>query len=184
MPHRFKCITDRQIDGVECVAPPTNLRGWWQKLSLFKPGVADELNLYLDLDVVVIDSLDELVERYSFKPMATAWNWAQSGHGGCQSSVMLWGGQDAHKLYNEFDHSIAHWPPINRPPILWGDQEHITVCRDNGFPVTEIEKGLIVSYKYHCRQEKKPPSNARVVVFHGKPDPHECPEQWIRDAWY
>jgi len=181
--HRFVCISDRHIDGIDTIGPPTNLQGWWQKLSLFKAGVAGETNLYLDLDVVVTGSLDELVARYSDKPLATPWNWARSGHGGCQSSVMLWGGKDAYTIYDEFPHEIAHWPPINKPPILWGDQEFITTRRHNGFPVTQIDADLVKSYKYHAKPMGRVPDNCRVVVFHGKPDPHECSEQWIKDAW-
>ncbi len=195
VPHRFICITDfplnpggypqaelLEADDIEWLKPPTDLPGWWGKLGLFKPGFATGMNLWLDLDVVITGSLDILVD-YLPCALATPWNWAQSGHGGCQSSVMLWYGDGPRSIYDSFDHSDAHWPPRNDNGKLWGDQEWITVCRDNGFPVTEIEPGLVVSYKYHCRTEGKSPDNARVVVFHGEPNPSDCHEQWIKDAW-
>ena len=81
--HRFVCMSDQPIDGITTVLPPTDLQGWWAKLGLFCEGFADEHNLYLDLDVIVTGSLDSLVTRYCNEPLATPWNWAQSGHGGC-----------------------------------------------------------------------------------------------------
>ena len=35
VPHQFKCITDRQIEGVECIPPINDLPGWWGKTNLF-----------------------------------------------------------------------------------------------------------------------------------------------------
>jgi len=193
IPYRFVCITDKANDtefrrvqsmlGVEYMQPPTDYQGWWGKLGLFKQGIAHGQNLWLDLDVVITGSLDTHVEEYGDKYLAMPWNWAKSGHGGCQSSVMLWYGPAVHSIYNSFDPANAHWPPRNDGGKLWGDQEWITVCRDNGFPVTQIDESYVKSYKYHCKQEKAPPSNARVIVFHGKPDPHECSEEWIKEAW-
>ena len=180
LPHRFVCLTDRQIDGVETHPQVEDWPGWWQKISLFKPGVCDEYNLYLDLDVVVTSSLDDMVGRYRDSNFAAANNWAVSGHGGIQSSVMLWkGGLGCHAewIYRFFDPAIAHWPPINRPPILWGDQEHMTILRDQGkLNHTPIDPPLIRSYKYHCRDGL--PTDCRVVVFHGEPKPRSVTADW------
>jgi len=113
IPHQFVCITERDIPFVPVtLKPPTPWPGWWGKLGLFKPGVATERNLWLDLDVVITGSLDELVERYSDCELACPANWAQSGHGGCQSSVMLWNGK-LNKPFEMFDSHDARWPPVN-----------------------------------------------------------------------
>jgi hypothetical protein len=40
----------------------------------------------------------------------------------------------------------------------------------------------VVSYKYHCRTTGKLPDNARVVSFHGKPDPSEVSDAWVKKA--
>ena len=178
IPHRFVCITDREIKGVYCVPPPDDLPGWWGKISLFKPGFATDQNLWLDLDVVITDNLDELVTRYADCALATPWNWAQSGHGGCQSSVMLWYGSGPLPIYNAFNPAIAHWPARNEPGILWGDQEFITQQRDAGFPVTQIEPGMVKSYKYHCQNGL--PLNTKIVVFHGSPKPSEVKASWYQ----
>ena len=95
--------------------------------------------------------------------------------------MMYWEGNSAQIIYDEFDPAIAHWPPINQPPILWGDQEHCTVLRDAGKLQCEyFSKTDIVSYKYHCRQGL--PDGAKVVIFHGKPNPADVNDQWVKEA--
>lgn len=182
IPHRFRCIADHDIDGVETVDPPTDYPGWWGKIGLFKPGfVTLGPNLWLDLDVVITGSLDPLVRLYGNTAFAAAKNWAQSGHGGVQSSVMIWdGGAHAQQIYNLFNPDNAHWPPVNQPGKLWGDQEFITTLRDKGLlQVSHIREQWVRSYKYHCRQGL--PEDCRVVVFHGSPNPGD-PE--VNESWF
>lgn len=182
IPHRFVCITDRQIEGVECIRPINDLPGWWGKLNLFSWDVCADRNLYLDLDVVIVDSLD-WVDDFRKCSLAMPWNWAQSGHGGCQSSLMIWGKNYNNKqIFDLFDHSQAHWPPINKPGVLWGDQEWCTHLRDAGkVQVNQITPKHVISYKYHCRHGL-PNQGESVIVFHGDPKPSDpsVNEQWFR----
>lgn len=176
IPHRFRCITEHAIEGVDTVAPPTDLPGWWGKIGLFKPGFTASQNLWLDLDVVIVGSLTPLVKRYHSRVLAAPWNWAASGHGGIQSSVMLWKAEHPNGIYDSF---------MQRPDEimarLHGDQEYLTELRDGGLPVTEIKSELVRSYKYHCKQGV--PEGAAVVCFHGKPDPHEVQDAWVKECW-
>lgn len=167
-PHTFRCVAQ------------SDLPGWWGKVRLFE--MSKERNLWLDLDVVITGSLDNLVTPTN--NLRIAKNWANSGYGGCQSSVMYWEG-DAHKTISaEFDPAIAYWPPRNDPGVLWGDQEWITQLRDEGrVQVEYFNQDEVVSYKYHCRG-KAVPKGAKVVVFHGKPNPSEVTEKWVNNARY
>jgi len=178
LPHEFICITE------------SDLLGWWAKVRLFGSN-SRARNLWLDLDVAITGSLDGLVVPLS-SDIRTGKNWAQSGHGGCQSSVMYWEG-DACKIINdEFDPAIAHWPPRNEPGVLWGDQEWITQLRDEKRLAVEYFSPVdVVSYKYHCRDVMSVgpgharaglPNGAKVVVFHGKPRPYEVSDKWVMDA--
>lgn len=180
VPHRFVCITDEAVDGVATMPPPEKYPGWWAKVGLFKRGVATGHNLFLDLDVVVTGSLDDLVKTYRAEPLAMPSNWARSGHGGCQSSVMLWNDcAMTRKIYEQFDPRIAHWPPINQPGVLWGDQEWITELRNKGeIQVTPMRADWIKSYKYHCTNGLPP--DTRVVVFHGDPKPPQVGASWFQ----
>lgn len=177
--HRFVCVTVREIEGVECVPPINDLPGWWGKVNLFSFNVMDEMNLYLDLDVVITGDLTELVQKYQKSALAMPTNWAQSGHGGCQSSLMIWKkNYNVRQVYDLFDPSIAHWPPVNKPGVLWGDQEWITKLRDQDrIQVTPIDPAWVKSYKYHCRGGL--PADTRVVVFHGEPKPSGVREPWF-----
>ncbi len=182
LPYWFVCITEKQIEGVTCMLPPVPWPGWWGKLGLFKPGISTEHNLFLDLDIVLTSNLEAMVEKYRDSHIACAKNWAQSGHGGCQSSVMLWkGGKgcQAEFIYRSFDPKDAHWPPINQPGYKWGDQEHITELRDEGrLAVTHFDEHLIKSFKYHCRNGL--PQGCVAVVFHGDPKPANVNESWFQ----
>ena len=167
IPHKFNCIVE------------SDLPGWWGKVRLFNEN-SRERNLWLDLDTVITGSLDGLVEPLD-KGIRIAKNWAQSGYGGCQSSVMYWEGDNGRIINDEFDPSIAHWPPRNEPGILWGDQEWITQLRDEGrIEVEYFSPDDVVSYKYHCQNGL--PKGAKVAVFHGKPKPSEVKDTWVSEA--
>lgn len=177
-PHRFRVISDRAIPGVDVVPADPELPGWWQKVRLFAPGIAEPggVNLYVDLDSVVVDDLEPMVEQHAEDLLAMPRNWARSGHGGCQSSVMIWRGGAFPEL--AADLTVEH------RQRLWGDQEWITE-RIGPARVAAIAHPQVVSYKYHCRGLAGPPAGARVVTFHGKPDPHECLGEaaWIAMHW-
>jgi hypothetical protein len=121
-----------------------------------------------------------MVQRYASEPLAMPLNWAASGHGGCQSSVILWSGCEmTRRIYDEFDPAIAYWPPRNDGGKLWGDQEWITHLRDTGrIRVTPIDAG-IYSYKYHVRG-KGLPHGSKIIVFHGEPKPPDVKESWFQ----
>ena len=141
-------------------------------------------NLWLDLDVTITSSLDGLVLPLRGSQLRIAKNWAQSGHGGCQSSVMYWEGTSAQIIYDSFDHNDAVWPPVNNTfwdngQVKWGDQEWITYLRDTGkLDVEYFDKQDVVSYKYHCRNGL--PKGSKVQVFHGRPKPSEVADEWIK----
>jgi hypothetical protein len=174
--HRFQCLSDREIEGVNCVTPEENWPGWWSKLLLFR--YAAGFNLYFDLDTVIVGNLDSLISKTLSMPA----NWAQSGHGGCQSSVMAWG-----QPYTAIPDSF-HVEQLEAPRDgncgayrgLWGDQELITELYGNpGCDRIEAMQG-IVSYKYHCQNGL--PDNAKVVCFHGEPKPAQVSDSWVIEA--
>lgn len=202
-PFRFICLSDRQRPGVFCYIPQKILPGWWSKLLVFEAGqsvYSQTQHLYFDLDVVITGSIDALASDVLSMPA----NWAQSGHGGCQSSVMAWS-RDYGWLADAFDVALLSEPANGNygyygPDRLWGDQEFITsklgdpggidvsANGDSGKryvagPDTGVVKMTgIYSYKYHCRDRGGPPNDARVVCFHGEPKPNDVSEQWVIDA--
>ncbi len=156
VPHQFKCLTDHNLPGIDTVKPQKGWPGWWGKLELFD--VADGPSLYFDLDVVITGDIDYLV-YYTRHEFAAPENWALSGHGGIQSSVMAWNGEwKLPALLFDYDRDHER---------LWGDQEFLWELRSDNW----VRIGSVGSYKYHCAHGK--PDWMRIIVFHGKPDPHE-----------
>lgn len=186
IPHVFNCITEHAIEGVGTMAPVHPLPGWWIKTSLFSPEVSSGRNLWLDLDVCITGSLNDLIAPLNGHQVRIAKNWAQSGHGGCQSSVMYWEGASAQIIHDEFDPQDAHWPPRNdlcwdNGQVQWGDQEWATYLRDTGrLEVEYFEFQHVQSYKYHCRAGL--PAGTRVAVFHGKPKPADVADDWVKQC--
>ena len=176
-PFRFRCLSDREIPGIDCLIPTENWPGWWAKLLLFRYSAGP--CLYLDLDVVITGNLDRLLSD----TLSTPANWAQSGHGGCQSSVMAWDG-DYSFIADSFDINQLAEPERGNcgaygAQKLWGDQEFITaVMGEPGDYIVPMQH--IYSYKYHCRESL--PADASVVCFHGEPKPEQVSDEWVHKA--
>ena len=145
LPHYFHVITS------------SDKPGWWAKIDLFKPGLFDDRVLYLDLDVTVVGSLDDLVNYPlgSFTAMRDGLNrWM------INSSVMVWNAGEQDHIYKQF-----------RPEVMdqfHGDQDWINkVGISSKFPSRWIH-----SWKYDLDRGKKDPDpDARVIVYHGKTKP-------------
>lgn len=164
--HEFKCITTQRLPGITTRNPPVSYQGWWSKIGLFAPQVATGPSLYFDLDVVITGNLDYLVP-FTEGTFAAPANWAMSGHGGIQSSVMAWKG-NWHLPYESFNYPVDS-------ERLWGDQEFLwELLGDDWKKIPGVG-----SYKYHCRTNTSIPDWLKVAAFHGKPDPHEVTSGWM-----
>lgn len=169
-PHKFFCITSAELPDINTIEPAVDWPGWWQKLQLWRLNYGP--SLYFDLDVVITGPLDYLLP-FTQHAIAAPANWAQSGHGGIQSSVLVWNGNNPHPYFL----AKQQWPEISER--LWGDQEFLTEVYGDNY----VKLPRIYSYKYHC-MGKPLPKDCSVVCFHGKPDPHEVNEAWINTQQY
>lgn len=166
-PHRFICFTDNARD-LECETRqlPIGLEGWWNKVALFSPGAQLQgRTLYLDLDVVITGSLDELVNREGSWIIKDWWQPCFN------SSVMLWDGGTKQHLWHELTHADV--------VRLHGDQDWIT---ERGGDWQTFPSELCVSYKANNCQAGIP-DGAIIVVFHGRPKPHEVNHEWVERLW-
>ena len=195
--HEFFCLSDHIVDGVDTIAlperilPSSKFEGWWVKPWLFSrdafQGVeplrrsfpAGARVLYLDLDVVITGDLEILVKQWAADPLTMIFNFGPNRpHCAHNSSVMLWTAGDL-RLFPIWELYEADADRIMK--TLHGDQCWIwRVLRND---IANFPRDYISSYKYDCRPNKKPDPQARVVVFHGDPKPHQCREDWIRDHW-
>ena len=193
IPYEFVCITDRKQEelpeGIRAIPTPianehcrgTNSygdgKGWWAKVGLFKPGLFGDAQriMYLDIDVVICGSLDSIA--CSQDPFCMIENFGPNkAHAGHNSSCVVWTPSErTDDIYNKFSPQVTD--------ELHGDQCWIwRVMRDD---IHNYPKSWCVSYKYekagiawqHANQQ------TAVIVFHGKPDPHEVRDPVVVNNW-
>jgi uncharacterized Rossmann fold enzyme len=164
-PFDFVCLTDNPEgldEHIKTVELKSELKGWWNKIELFNPALFTKGRiLYLDLDVCITGSLDELADSHGI-----IFDWHLPTY---NSSVMVWKAGDHSDVYTKFTHEIAD--------KYHGDQDWITELA--GWPI--LPANWCVSYRSHAQDW--PPASAKVVCFHGDPKPHEFPSKWVKSIW-
>jgi len=181
LPHRFVCLTDDPA-GIDCETMPIvpNLPTWWGKLTLFGHPVPGRI-LYLDLDTVIVGSIDAFAAYDGpfclIKPFYRDRGFA--------SGVMSIGPEFGRPVWEKFARNpqaaIDSCRRYADPPWNNGDQRWLELTVQRADYWQDVLPGQLVSYKVHCAAG--PPAGARLVCFHGKPDPHEVADPWVRENW-
>lgn len=172
VPFGFACLTD-DPEGlhhdIRIIEKPSNAWGWWCKLALFKQGTFAGRVLYLDLDTLLLDNLDDLA-RYD-GPLACL---------GCaRANRMFWSGVLAWEA-GKYDFIWTEWLRAGQP-ILGGDDEWMErITHSRAVRLQRQFKGFY-SYNFHKCQNAVP-GDARLIYFGGKPKPHDA-SYWAREAW-
>jgi hypothetical protein len=194
-PHRFLCFTDdaEGLDpGVETAPlPPIELAPEhamkpWRKIGLFNARLADLSGpaLFLDLDVVVVGGLDAFFDH---EPGAFCIirNWTRPERRVGNSSVYRFEvGADSYVL-DRF-RSAPHQDWIDRY------RNSQTFLSDSVRDIRFWPAEWCVSFKKHClprwprRLVETPrlPEGARIVVFHGLPNPEDAAEGRWPSVWW
>lgn len=182
-PHRFVCFTDNptgldaDIDAkpLPVVRDAEKYGPFWRKLGIFSAPLADLRGpvLWLDLDVVIVDSLDCLFDHPGEFLIIKDFREESGPKHGNSSVVRFEAGAHGYlldKFYADPESVDAQFP---------GDQEFIST---NVTSQAMWPKEWCVSFKKHClppfpqcwfRVPRIPPG-ARVVVFHGHPKPEDA----------
>ena len=187
IPHQFHCLTE-QSSGIDSKVhilslPITSYEGWWIKLMLFQQdffGLQGRI-IYLDLDLVITGNIDFLAEDNV--GLSIIENWSRNRM--WNSSVMSFRIGSLQFVWDRF--ALESFEEVKMR--YNGDQEWIFHC----IPEAHIyPKQKIISYKKSCNArfgkcfvwtglrleppkwlKAKLPVGARIVVFHGKPDPDD-----------
>ena len=191
-PHDFVCLTDDPTgldpDIAPIRLPDAGFTGFWNKISLFRSDLFEpgRTIVYLDVDVVIVGSLDFLLDETAAElTIIRGFN----KNVGFNSSVMRFKAGALSRVYDAF---AGDAPAVVASGRYAGDQDWI--CEkvpDAAF----FPAGKIVSYKKDMKSHvllaaKKlglefswlraphwltvsPPAGASIVVFHGKPDPED-----------
>lgn len=211
LPFEFYCLTDNtdELDSnirVLDLELESGLKGWWYKLQLFKHdfyGLSGQA-MFLDLDVVITGSIDSLFE-FNADDFVIIKD-LQQGKIYNSSVFKLQLGSQTH-IWDSFIKDKAGI--VKR---MHGDQDWIseTVTGAKIWP-----KDWVVSFKKECNARNKhswgiigrflrskglflpkgiasPPKEAKIVYFHGKPDPDDVVNTpygmwkkapWIKQEW-
>jgi len=193
-PFEFHCLTevpaglDAGINILPLAVKP-GLTGWWYKLSLFQQdfyGLQGTL-LYLDLDVVIVGNVDFLATWPGEFVITKNWSRRLMWN----SSILRFPIGKYAFIWERFQ---ANQDNIVRE--LNGDQEWIFICVPNA---NIWPNNRVLSYKKSLDSKafrlleklgvkhlglKAPhfldtplPTDAAIVVFHGKPDPEDVAER-------
>lgn len=215
---RFLCFTD-DAGGIgpgvevhpipELDVPPAWQRTPWLKLALFREGLAGLAGecLFLDLDLLVTGPLDDLFAYAPGRPcIIHDWEHAlqrmlrRHGEPGNSSVFRFEAGPGAGALFERFmaerDEALARYRTLV-------DQRYLAEAL--GPDKAWWPRAWVVSFRRHCLPAfplnlvAAPafPAGARIVVFHGRPNPHEAlagyrsrrlhrtcrPTPWVAEHW-
>lgn len=194
--HKFICLSDKAIKGIDTRILKPGYEGWWNKLQLFD--LAHNLGervVYLDLDTLIVNSIDWLLE-YRGNFMGIEDVGAVNAHqphlkGVLQTGVMAFNSYMNAKLWTELS--------INEEfrSRFRGDGECLNnvispLARDL---LQSLYPGRLKSYKYQV-YPNKPDNNTSIICFHGRPSIIQAmnevvttpmqtyyPQGWIKEYW-
>jgi hypothetical protein len=212
-PFRFVCLTDdgAGIDPQIEVKPipmvgfdefdqrkPWSFGHGWLKLTSFAPTLYDlsGRTLFLDLDIVIVDSLDPFFERPGEFVVIKEWDKKdETGNTSCYVYTIGAHADALEHLKNDYPASVN---------AVRNEQEFITQFLARQGKLSYWPDAWCRSFKRHCLQRGimgwfKPPTipeGARIIAFHGKPNPPDAiagvsgkwyrrvmPTQWVADHW-
>lgn len=200
VPYQLICLTDdpTPIEGVQLIVQPNAgySKGWWHKVHMFDPSLplAGRV-LYMDLDVVICNSIDKLIQiqgnvfmgiRDFNRKFHRDWKYLNS-------SVMSWmHGSQAH-IYQQFK---------NNPQVamrMHGDQDWTwKYAKDR---IKFWPEQWIQSYKWEIRDRSElqvingvrqftsqrddvvVPGDCSIAVFHGSPNPEIVKDKFVVENW-
>lgn len=189
LPHRFVCLTDdkRGIDkNVECyplpdmnLSPERMAHGGFQKIGIFKKGLhkLEGICLFLDLDVVIVGSLDgffdieddALVAVHEWpKIRDRMFFWRERG---ANSSVFAFRLGEQCQIYDRFmEDKDANFKKFRiEQYVVTHYARHL--CYWNKTWVRSFKRDCMRLFPLNFMISPCLPKGASVIAFHGKPNP-------------
>ena len=196
----FICLTENPTDLDKNIIikslPNINLHGWWMKPYVF----SKELNLkgdvlFLDLDIVICNSIDKLwtYKEDKFMIIKDFTRCMSPGYRRFNSSVYRFPAEEYYWIWDDFYKDYKNIVKKHH-----GDQDFLFEKLQNIADTWPIE--WIQSYKWEIRDQKELtmahgkrnfnsivtptiPHGCSITVFHGDPKPSECKDPWVINAW-
>ena len=188
LPYAFQVITDHswfgledlhtELAGTRWVGSVDGWPGWWQKVGAFDKDLYDEGErvMLVDLDLVITGRLEGFFCS-AHHTSAIANFGVNYRHSKYNSSLVVW---DAHGPAQAVYDQFRERGPEDIITGLHGDQCWFwRVMLDD---VRVWPDGWCQSYKYDVRRQGLH-RNCRAVIFHGKPDPDEVGDPFVKENW-
>ena len=193
----FYCLTDETnqpfTDGIKPIRiPDPQFDGWWNKMHLYDKRLEIEGNiLYLDLDVVVVNKLDDFFNQYQDSDFLCIRDFGQPTTT-INSSVQRYNLKHHSFIYDDYMKNKSKYDGIH------GDQNVITdmmfrhqmthiLPDDWTYSYKWPERGKPKKYEKYKPKEHPLKNNAKVCVFHGHPNPDYAMQyesgEWIKQYW-
>ena len=195
---KIYCLTDRPNAYQKPIVPiqlPTGLKGWWNKMLLFKPGVLPEGEyLYFDLDVVIVDNIDCFFEFENFGITRDFINPDQGLLEGKEYNSSIMRFTQSEELWDFFVTNQNIWKKNQERVNFFGDQNVISAYLNQHNYSNPFPDAWIWSFKIGSIRGRRPldhttffgaeiPKNGKVCVFHGHPNPSEVAIDWVSENW-
>ena len=170
-------------------------RAWWYKLQLFNSEHHRSNLLYFDLDTVILRDISWIPQL----PAEYLWgirdfkHLQRPGYSTLNSSVMWWNVDRMSWVWDQFNTTNV----VNTTRQYPGDQDYLNAVLGHN-RIRYLEDSQIQSWRWQCldggynfntRRHKIPgqgtqiPGSTSVLVFHGKPKPHEINDKVVQDLW-
>lgn len=177
IPHRFVCLSN--VD-VPCERIPLihDWEGFWSKVELFRPDIFEDRVLYLDLDTLVLQDLQEVINYPSPFAIIGKDHYHTTKREGkdfinwYNSSVMVWDAEKYHHIYRDFCPSI-------QMATLYGDQDWIAIREPD---LAKFPKDWIRKLRYFPANHK-PPDLKIMLVMPMKNEIASQKYEWIKEIW-
>ena len=172
---------------------PIGRPAWWSGMSFWMnvpPGVRTESLLYLDLDLVIIGSLDDLIEYPSMHAYMKDYptHCCPSGlEGDANASVSLIRRGAGAKVWEEYvNQGMPTWDPLAPPSGRALPLAVQSIVNDHGKGIQKalFPENWVASHRLQV-VPRGLPEDCRIVSFHGRPKPHEVldREPWVKENW-
>ena len=168
----FVCVSDVKVDGITCAPLSRSYPGKWSMAELFKlKGPV----IVTGLDTIIVKSIDNLIDLAFTSAENDFWMIRSfANRTKYASGIMVWNG-DWSRLWSEYD---AEYDSVRR---RYKREQRYTTDQLASWGVSiralnDVIPG-IYSYKHDCRRAL--PKDARIVLFHGNPRPHQVTRGWV-----
>jgi len=155
LPHKFICLSDCEVPCDRIPLESTG-DGFWAKLQLFKPGIFTGPVLYIDLDTVICQNIDDIIFKIQNEKFVM---WYEEDKGIHSSAMMWWEGDYSYLWDLYLSKDISFWKDLYSTVPLYGDQAlisenvkhaifqdcipanwcHITSRRDNSLDLSNVK---------------------------------------------